>query len=191
MRLYQIGCIVEPWINLRPPIRGGIFREHPEEEALLDSDDDLSTASTITAFSTASDTSQDSSDEAYTRRKDRALSNGYSEHKEWSQAYVAKLIQGEVDDNIRDYPSLDADTQGAINLKFQALHQRVKDDGYYHCHFGEYMKELSRYALLFACFYGTLRAGWYLVSAAFLGLFWVSIHSFSKLKPFLSDTSIK
>ena len=193
MHLYQIGRVVEPWTNFRPPIQGGIFQVQPDSDDSEVSDDDLSDASTINALSATSSVSEESFDEGCRRRRDGQSSTKSPKDSAWSQAYVAKLMQGEVDDNVRDYPSLDADTQRSIDLKFQALHQRVKDEGYYVCHFSEYMKELSRYAFLFACFLVTLRTGWYLTSAACLGLFWVCtcFPRFSTREQHLTDHSIK
>ncbi|CAF9904326.1 MAG: hypothetical protein ALECFALPRED_007498 [Alectoria fallacina] len=89
--------------------------------------------------------------------------------------YTSYVVQKGIDDNVRDNPSLDAETQRAITLKYQTLHQRVKDEGFYDCHYLEYGKELLRYALLFSLFFTFLRAGWYLTSACFLGLFWHQI----------------
>lgn len=91
------------------------------------------------------------------------------------ESYTAKMVQKEIDDDIRIYPSLDSTTQQDIDKKFQALHERVKIEGFYDCHFQEYAKELCRYTLLFAIFLVSLRYGWYMTSAAFLGLFWVSL----------------
>ena len=88
-------------------------------------------------------------------------------------AYTAQTIQTEVDNDLRDYPSLDEETQRNITLKYQALHQLVKDGGFYDCRYSEYGKEAIRYSLLFATFLVTLHYGWYLTSACFLGLFWV------------------
>ena len=88
-------------------------------------------------------------------------------------AYVTKTIQTEVDNDLRDYPSLDEETQRNITLKYQALHQLVKDGGFYDCRYSEYGKEAIRYSLLFATFLVTLHYGWYMTSACFLGLFWV------------------
>ena len=88
--------------------------------------------------------------------------------------YTSYVVQKGIDDDVRDNPSLDAETQRAITLKYQILHQRVKDEGFYDCNYLEYGKELLRYALLFSLFLTFLRAGWYLTSACFLGLFWVS-----------------
>ena len=89
-------------------------------------------------------------------------------------AYTAQQIQTEINNDLCDYPSLDAKTQRNITLKYQALHQRVKDEGFYDCHYIEYGKELVRYTILFTIFITLLRSEWYLTSAAFLGLFWVS-----------------
>lgn len=88
--------------------------------------------------------------------------------------YTSSAVQKAIDDDVRNNPSLDAQTQQAITLKYQILHQRVKDEGFYDCHYLEYGKELIRYTLLFTLFFIFLRAEWYLTSACFLGLFWVN-----------------
>jgi delta8-fatty-acid desaturase len=89
-------------------------------------------------------------------------------------AYTAETIQSEVDYDLANYPALDPDTQRNITLKYQELHQLVKDGGFYQCRYSEYGKEFIRYSLLFSIFLVTLHYGWYMTSAAFLGLFWVS-----------------
>ena len=93
--------------------------------------------------------------------------------------YTSYVLQQEIDNGVQDNPSLDEHTQRDIALKYQNLHERVKRDGFYQCNYREYGKEMIRYTVLFACFFGFLQAEWYMVSAAFLGLFWVS-------RPFLS-----
>ena len=75
--------------------------------------------------------------------------------------------------DVKDYPSVDRETQQRIVEKYRELHNKVKREGYYDCRYKEYVKELSRYVTIFAIFLVSLRAGWYLTSAAFLGLFWV------------------
>lgn len=89
--------------------------------------------------------------------------------------YTSSAVQKAIDNDVRDNPSLDAETQRAITLKYQTLHQRVKDEGFYECHYIEYGKEIIRYILLFSLFLTFLRAEWYLTSACFLGLFWHQI----------------
>ncbi len=174
MQRYQVGRVVEPWINFTPPIRGGIFRLYPEPEDVLSSDDDLSVASTLYGSTSSRHNSNESLPNSCRRRKDGVQPDRSPLNRCVDEAFITKLIQGEIDDNLRDYPSLDTDTQQEINQKFQALHRRVNDEGYYSCNLTEYAKEAGRYALLFTCFFVALRMGWYLVSAAFLGLFWVS-----------------
>ena len=98
-----------------------------------------------------------------------------SDSKMTRDAYTAQVIQEEVDECIRDYPSLDAETQEAIRSKYHSLHERVKNEGYYDCRYIEYGKEAIRYSILFGLFIFTLRAGWYLTSSCFLGIFWHQI----------------
>lgn len=71
------------------------------------------------------------------------------------------------------FPSLDTEVQEEVARKYRALHQRVHDEGLYDCRYLEYGKEMCRYSALFALFLYTLRAEWYMTSAACLGLFWV------------------
>jgi delta8-fatty-acid desaturase len=96
-----------------------------------------------------------------------------SHHVRTREDFVSDTVQKEIDDCIRDYPSLDPDTQRAITKKYQALHERVKNEGFYDCRYREYGVEAIRYSILFCAFLFFLRAEWYLTSAAFLGLFWV------------------
>ena len=94
------------------------------------------------------------------------------------EIYTASILQEEINDGIRDNPSLDARTQRDIAVKYQALHQRVKEDGFYDCQYSEYGKEIIRYLMLFTLFLICLRAEWYMTSAVLLGLFWVGLSSY-------------
>ncbi|KAK3081011.1 hypothetical protein LTS18_011029, partial [Coniosporium uncinatum] len=87
-------------------------------------------------------------------------------------AYTIGLEQKEIDNDIRDYPSLDADTQRAIVFDYRALHDKIKSEGFYECRYSEYGKDCVRFAVLFSIFIYFLQAKWYLTSACFLGLFW-------------------
>ncbi|KAK3899536.1 fatty acid desaturase-domain-containing protein [Staphylotrichum tortipilum] len=81
----------------------------------------------------------------------------------------------EVDRDQADYPSLDPAVQLDIQRKYEALHQRVRDEGFYNCPYLEYGKEIARYSLLFGTSMVALRHGWWMTSAFFLGLFWHQI----------------
>ncbi|KAL8712500.1 MAG: hypothetical protein Q9220_003348 [cf. Caloplaca sp. 1 TL-2023] len=87
----------------------------------------------------------------------------------------AEIVKQALENDIDQYPSLDAQTQQGIVKKYRELHQRIKREGYYTCQYREYMTELARYLCIFAAFLVTLRAGWFTTSAALLGLFWHQI----------------
>lgn len=90
-------------------------------------------------------------------------------------SYTTSIEQQEIDRDLEHYPSLDQSTQQNITLKYQQLHQRIKDEGLYECRYREYGKEFLRYSLFFTLFIVTLRSEWYMTSAVFLGLFWHQI----------------
>lgn len=90
------------------------------------------------------------------------------EYTEWA------IQQGQVFDS-QDFPALDPEIQDEITSKYMELHQRINEQGLYNCPYVQYGKEMVRYLSLFALFLVALRHEWYLTSACFLGLFWVSL----------------
>lgn len=88
--------------------------------------------------------------------------------------YTDWAVQQGVEKGLRDYPSLDPKVQQRVVNRYRALHQQIRDEGLYNCRYVEYGKEMLRYTTLFACFLFALHHGWYMTSAVFLGLFWVS-----------------
>ncbi|KAK4149557.1 fatty acid desaturase-domain-containing protein [Chaetomidium leptoderma] len=87
-------------------------------------------------------------------------------------AYTDWAENREVDKDTEGFPSLCPKVQEEIAQKYRALHQRVRDEGFYECPYLEYGKELARYTTLFAASMIALRYEWYMTSACFLGLFW-------------------
>jgi len=201
MKRYRIGRTVGQWKNMVPPIQGGIYNVQEEDDAESSSD----TASIVTDddkqdsgidCDTASDTDTSSIDLSIKKGPYKRLVYGHDNAIERIDSavdvsskdttttttkarspaeFVANTIQKEIDADIAKYPSLDFDTQADIAQKFETLHQRVKDEGFYECRYIEYGKEMVRYSTLFALFITTLRMEWYFVSACFLGLFWHQI----------------
>lgn len=100
-----------------------------------------------------------------------------SDKKSHRERYATDCEDKEIEDGLRENPSLDAATQQAIILDYRALHERIKEEGLYQCRYSEYAKESVRYGILFAAFLYLLHCKWYITSALFLGLFWVSIFS--------------
>ncbi|KAL1636189.1 hypothetical protein SLS58_009883 [Diplodia intermedia] len=89
--------------------------------------------------------------------------------------YTAALEQKEVADGIRNYPSLDPETQQQIRSEYDALHRLIEAQGLYRCRYSQYGKEMLRYSALFCLFLFFLAKAWYLTSAVFLGFFWQQI----------------
>lgn len=179
MKSYRISRVLRPWENMKPPIQGGVYHvlgkgeeDEDEEEALPDTasniandDEQVSDNLSGTAADTKSVRSfakqvtyEDlvSEQDAMLGSVDNALNfankvsgfNGIDARAE----YVATAVQKEIEFDTARYPSLDPDTQRDIAVKFQALHQRVKDEDFYQCRFIEYGKEMVRYKALFALF---------------------------------------
>jgi delta8-fatty-acid desaturase len=99
------------------------------------------------------------------------------EKKRHREQYAIEQEEREIEEGLRDNPSLDHETQKAIVQNYRALHQQFKDEGLYQCRYSEYAKESIRYAALFAAFGYFLYIKWYMTSAIFLGLFWVRLLS--------------
>ena len=218
MAVFRIGRIQPPWINLTPPIRGGVFRKYQDEEESISSRSDdeepplASDLASVNSSTTSLELSVDDELKSYNEPLIRSSSktiecdgygsdNGceinqrrafqakadafelYSELKgltgrpllqdQTRDAFTTQTMQDEINRDLESYPSLDSATQQNITKKYQALHQRIKDEGYYDCRYMEYGKEFVRYSFLFALFLVSLRAEWYMTSAVFLALFWV------------------
>ena len=88
--------------------------------------------------------------------------------------YATELEENEIMDGLRENPSIDPETQQQILLDYRELHEQIKAEGLYKCNYSAYGYESIRYATLFGSFAFLLYHQWYLTSALFLGLFWVS-----------------
>lgn len=162
MGKYQIGVILGAWVNFTPPIRGGAFRQNAHSDMKSTLIEPITTSTEIEATSGPPGRSCRPPNGTKTATIAPQLSVDNTEAVE--QAF---------DIDVKDYPSVDRKTQQEIVKKYRELHNKVKREGYYDCRYQEYGKELSRYLTIFAFFLVCLRTGWYITSAAFLGLFWV------------------
>ncbi|WPH03952.1 hypothetical protein R9X50_00683500 [Acrodontium crateriforme] len=188
MRRYRIGKIEGPWTNLTPPIQDDMFAktEYKQQQTvetikLVKSAEQAEKALELggECNTTSCEKSEKSCPLSKAGRSDAEKKGSESTLNSTkttsTNAYTTKAIKDELDASIAKYPSLDDKTQREIGLRFQELHQRVRDEGFYTCHATEYAKELARYSLLFGVFIFCLRSGWYTVSACALGLFWHQI----------------
>jgi sphingolipid 8-(E)-desaturase len=216
MQAYRIGTIQQPWVNLVPPLHGGIYRQHGSDNlAVGELEDDASDACSERAAycsSSASATGNTNEQDTLKQALGRKAAFGIREapvplpeiskipvsvnkgeilpiaeksasSSPWTNlsraAYTAMLEQNEVHQATKAYPSLDLETQQSISREYRALHERIKNEGFYNCRYSEYGKDAIRWVFLFGMFIFSLSAGWYLTSAVFLGMFWVrkSFHS--------------
>lgn len=183
MDRYRIGRIEGKWINFTPPIQGGEFSLMADDSS--SSDDDCSSQSDTSTLpsSEATDDLHESQAELKAEATRKRVSASKSEAKSEKidsqgmtrEEYTARMEQKEIDDDHRKFPPLDPITQGRIEQKYQELHERIKREGLYDCPYIEYGKECLRYSTLFAGFAIALKAGWYMTSASFLGIFWHQI----------------
>lgn len=193
MGAYRIGRKpAGPWANMTPPTRRGA---HPKPAALpvsavlessdsdTEADDDSSLASSECSCDGRSLASSECSCEVPIHNLRRRVPYGDTPTDEDEPAlkrslsraqYTDERVQNHAGVDAEQYPSVEPAVQEEIVRKYRALHQRVRDDGLYDCPYLDYGKEALRYAALFAAFLVALRCGQYLVSAVFLGLFWVS-----------------
>jgi delta8-fatty-acid desaturase len=149
LKFFQIGRVVLPWKNFRPPIQGGSFRTRQELEkdegvALSDAEPD------------------DSPKPEFASAIEKVI-------EEYDRRQVA------LDKD--KYPPLDYDTQYNITTKFRELHVRLDKEGWFRCNYWGYVREASRISALFVfsiLFFGWREFGkwWLFLSAVCLGLAW-------------------
>ena len=171
-----------------------------EPESSSDTDNessvDLSSATTSTSLSECSSPALDSVDKLDTsipslfldpslgqglrKRTASSAASSVSDAEETDSPaarrveYTNRFVREGAEKSSRDYPSVDPEVQQGIIERYRALHQQIRDEGLYNCRYSEYGKEMLRYSALFLSFLFALHHGWYMTSAVFLGLFWVS-----------------
>lgn len=138
---------------------GSFFRRSRGGSTSEGSSDDITDASSV-----------DSESEPTTKRP-LTLAEALTHPDKWTEW----AIQQGQDKDLSEYPSVDVAVQQEITVKYRDLHQKVQNLGLYQCRYIEYGKEMIRYSAVFALFLYTLHQGWYIISACFLGLFWVSL----------------
>jgi delta8-fatty-acid desaturase len=189
---FRIGLIDGEWTNFVPPIQGGIFRraiENGQETKTSPQDNNKTNAASVSRRPHVASCTSEELQPGPVATDQTAVCSEKVEGtdvpepqatKGWKleydpDSYTAIAVQQAIDADVARYPSLDADTQRNIAIKFRALHQRVHDEGYYECSFSNYATEILRYLALFGLFLALLHYEWYISSAVALGIFWQQI----------------
>ena len=184
MDAYQIGVIDQPWTNFLPPIQGGKFRSNKAvaQEPFEESDEqDSSSRPESTEPSPIFEAADCAS--LRSRKPHSSVSRSSSatsissidvndKDADKVESAAEARTREELQHDLEKYPSLDQQTQAGIMSKYRLLHQRIRDEGLYECHYSSYMVEIARYAFFFGMCFLTLHWGWYKTSAVFLGIFW-------------------
>ncbi|KAK5692887.1 hypothetical protein LTR97_010363 [Elasticomyces elasticus] len=173
MNRFRIGTLTGNWSNFVPPIQGGVFSlteaENDPKPTALDNINPI----TSTAEAKANGGIAGAAPPAWSEKELSPLLQ--APKTQTPDEFYTQAVQDDINESLNNYPSLDAETQGAITKKYQALHELVKSEGLYDCDYRRYGIEMIRYAGLFAGFVILLRLGWYASSAVFLGTFWQQI----------------
>ncbi|KAF2121189.1 fatty acid desaturase-domain-containing protein [Lophiotrema nucula] len=199
MKKHRFGRVELPWTNLEPPIRSPDFYTNlavqKEKQAGEAADGrrsrrsvDLSSANT--EYKAAAIISKKlNSKGSCVCRTNSTVSHDVEklplvsadilveevDKESHQERYATDMEDKEREEDIRNNPSVDPDTQRAITLDYRALHEQFKDEGLYKCRYTEYCKEWGRCSFMFGIFLALLYAKWYLTSAVCLGLFWQQI----------------
>ncbi|KAF8454018.1 fatty acid desaturase [Terfezia claveryi] len=168
MGCFAIGRIDEskPWQSILPPIQQspGVPVQHVVEDRRIAAEKNI-----VEAIEKAA---------AKTQLMPSALSTileGLDAKKTSRDEFTRIAEKHEIEIDLAKMPSLEQATQQYIMTRYRALHEKIKIQNMYDCHYINYLKECCRYGLLFAGFLYTLKAEWFMTSAVFLGLFWHQI----------------
>jgi delta8-fatty-acid desaturase len=189
MTAYRIGRKqAGSWANRTPPTRGGVYHKQATSSVIgIDSDTEVDDGISLASSECSCEgpvhirkrvlrTEAEVSDGVQTNDhcpSEQGLNQSHHGSSLSRTQFTNERIQSHAGLDAQQYPSLDPEVQQEIVRKYRVLHQKIRDDGLYNCPYLDYGKEVVRYAALFAAFLVALRFGQYIISAIFLGLFWV------------------
>lgn len=176
MDRYRIGRVSGTWFNFTLLIRGGKFAGTTNEAFPTILDNSSIHAEALSKFYNPNNSTSRSkalANPSCWPHHDVLSGTSNAPQVSLSKPDNAKVVKQALEDGMELFPRLETKTQQAIIQKYRHLHDRIKNEGYYTCRYGDYAKEVAIYLGVFALFIITLRAGWYMTSAALLRLFWV------------------
>ncbi|QBM86410.1 delta8-fatty-acid desaturase [Metschnikowia aff. pulcherrima] len=195
---WKIGEIDHPWKNMLPPIQGAIYPVHESTLRGCESlSEKLDSASPIVSED-SSETSIEFEEPKLNPKYHRAgypagpveppipQNTEYVDASNKDSLYPVEITGGIVDpkelmslyenglarDDMSRIPSLDYETQAFIRDRYNKLHSTVIKNGFYKCHYSNYVREVVKIASLFLYSFSFLHLGYYFLSALFIGTAW-------------------
>lgn len=190
MQKYRIGKIEGQWNDFVPPIQGGKFRDAKEQQCDSDAQaEDEDTREDTSSHESSAEPSplfEPLNRQATSIRRRRQSDDAASDSSATSLDTLAigepsvvvkkptnhDRTQAELQRDLDAFPSLDPATQATIIVKYRALDDRLRSEGFYDCNYFAYLREAGRYTLLAGLAYTFLHLRWYAISGLFLGLLW-------------------
>ncbi|KAJ8144811.1 hypothetical protein OY671_002112 [Metschnikowia pulcherrima] len=195
---WKIGEIDHPWKNMLPPIQGAVYpvdvRTSREGESLSEKLDSASPIVSENSSETSIEFEKPKLNPNYHRagypagpveppipqnteyvdasNKDFLypveITGGIVDPKELMSSYENGLAR----DDMSRIPSLDYETQAFIRDRYNKLHSTIIKNGFYKCHYSNYVREVVKIASLFLYSFSFLHLGYYFLSALFIGTAW-------------------
>ncbi|KAI9830243.1 MAG: hypothetical protein M1819_005770 [Sarea resinae] len=185
MPAFIIGRVEGRWTNFLPPIQGGKFRPYVEGEDLAYESDSGHPSSHEPSPAPSPLFEPADASANLTRRKTgtvydhghdagsmSSISSAEAPPSKPKLSSIDRRTQEEIELDSAKYPPLDPVTQDRIVEKYRILHDRMRTEGLYDCHYSSYFIELCRYTFLFSMFVLFMKWGHYAISGFFLGCFW-------------------
>ncbi|KAF4954040.1 hypothetical protein FSARC_12253 [Fusarium sarcochroum] len=182
---YRIGQVEGTWVNLLPPIQGGVFRtreqiEQANSEGESPKDHDSSAPSTRVPSPVFDEEETDGirQRKGDKKKKDGARAPSVSsassveETEMDGMSYLDTITREHISLDLDKYPPPDKETQAKVCAKYRELHQKVYDNGLYDCNYRAYGIECIRYTLLAVGSVVCFKYEWYALSAFLLGGLW-------------------
>lgn len=169
-KMFSIGVIDHRWINLLPPIQGGVyegsdktFEERSKQGKLMSGEMSVR----INPKMPQGVIPQKGMNDLY-KIVEPTPSNPIRDPEVVVDNFDNKMVKKDLE----NLPPLDYETQWFISMKYNELHDKLVKVGLFECPYIEYFKQFCINLSLFMWFLICFKTNHYFFSAVFLGFFW-------------------
>jgi delta8-fatty-acid desaturase len=161
---FKIGIIDQPWINMLPPIQGGLYRKIDEEKDINSKKLCGQVDAKIVPKIPQNIVLLEGMEEYYPLKHNDPIRD--------PRIVIDNYDNNLVRNDLHDLPPMDYKTQRFLSEKYKELHEKVIKEKLYDCPYIEYFHQfcinltLGLYCLIF------FKLKHYFISAFLLGIFW-------------------